>query len=539
MTLFEHAKKTIPAPDYKSVVRHKDGDTQDIINTILYADSMLGSYMCSFASAFDKTYDGLYELWDFTRKSITYLPDEPGHEKVKDPRVTWKDKSGDCKSFSLFIGSVLKCLGISYKYRFASYAGKDPTHVYVIAKLNGRDVILDSTIDRFDYEVSYLKKWDKLTKISYLSGAPSLIGKARPTKAERIADAPLGRTSKPFIDYSNMTEGQLTLRLLDEQVKILSSYYGDRTGSYQKARNLIYSASKDLHRISGHVGYIDPELYGLMSYIEYAKERSKKAGIQSGISGFAEDREKILKDCEHARNEYIKYNNSVLEAQKSGGKKLAYRPVKRDGTTWDVFELAQFVSKCGDQIFFVDLYNKHLENTSPHLLYEFIPQEELNSIPQVASYKALNHRNANSSMARFSELDRTNIVLWERNGIMRAAAAKKLIDVTPEGFIEEWKKGSTNVTGPRIGIAFAALLPIIIDAVTAAGALLSGILAVRAAFSSEVRGFGTDGFGPGGTDFTGGGGGGDKTPKEKDNTLTDILPFAGLALGGMLLLNNK
>lgn len=532
MSLLDHAKATIPAPDYQVKVMHDDGNTSDIIDTILYADSKVSNYMCAFAAAFERNYSGLYEIWDFTHRYIKYIADEPGEELVKDPRVTWADRSGDCKSFSLFIGSILKCLGIPYRYRFASYQGADPTHVYIIAKINRRDVIMDATIEKFDYEVAYKKKWDKMTQIKYLHGAgPAILGHAKPTPAERIADAPKIGTPKSFIDYSNLTEGQLTLRLLDEQIKILSNYYGDPIGNYQKARNIIYLNSKNLHSISGISGPVDTQFYNLLHYIEYAKERSKPAGIASArIGDFASDRESLIKDCNYTKSEYSKWQAGGKINPLTKQRTPEYSPKKKDGSSWDLNDLNKAKLACDDQVFFLDLFNQHLEGSAPHVLYEFIPDSELNTLPGTANFKANNHRLANSSMARYSQLDRLNLVLWERNGIMRTAASKGLKNISPEAFIAEWKKGKNNVTGAHIGIAFAALLPIIAAAVGVASKLLTLIQQQKAAFASEVKGYGSPQFGPGELDFLN---------DDSSSGFNDILPFAAAGAAALLLINGK
>lgn len=524
MRLLDHAKATIPAPDYQVKVMHDDGNTSDIIDTILYADGKISNYMCAFAAAFERNYSGLYEIWDFTHRYIKYIADEPGEERVKDPRVTWADRSGDCKSFSLFIGSILKCLGIPYRYRFASYQGADPTHVYIIAKINRRDVIMDATIEKFDYEVAYKKKWDKMTQIKYLHGAgPAILGQAKPTPAERFADAPKIGTPKSFIDYSNLTEGQLTLRLLDEQIKILSNYYGDPVGNYQKARNILFLNSKNLHSISGISGPVDTQFYNLLHYIEYAKERSKPAGIQgSQINGFTEDRAALLAECKYIQDSF----DGFLEARARGKS----TPRRRDGKIWDFNELKSLNDKCRDQVFFLDLFNQHLEGSAPHVLYEFIPDSELNTLPGTANFKANNHRLANSSMARYSQLDRLNLVLWERNGIMRTAANKGLKNISPEAFIAEWRKGKNNITGAHIGVPFALLAPIIIAALGVASKLLDLIQIKKAAFASEVKGYGSPQFGPGDTDFLN---------DDSSSGLTDILPYAAAGAAALLLINSK
>lgn len=538
MNLLDHAKATIPAPDRKTDVRHTDGNTQDIVDTILFADSNLGTNMCDFANVFSKTYEGLYSIWYFVHKHINYLADEPGHEKVKDPRVTWRDKNGDCKSFSLFIGSILKCLEIPYKYRFAAYSGNEPTHVYVIAKLNKRDVILDSTIDKFDFEFSYHKKWDKMTKISYIHGtkAPAIRTRnAQPSTVERIANAPRIATSKSYIDYSNLTEGELTLKLLDEQIKILSNYFGDETGTYQKARNIIYSASKNLHSSNRHIGYLDPKLFKLIEYIDFAKERNKKAGVSGAhIADFNSDREELKKNCAHLTNQYIlwsKSGNPIDILNPARGKHPNHTPVKPDGSNWNLDELYKAFKACPDQLFFMDLFNSNLENASAHLLYEYIENKDLNTLPGTANFKANNHKLANSSMARYSSLDRTNIVLWQRNGILRAGISKKLSDPSPEAIISQWKTNPKDGIGIIDPVSLTAIASILTAALGAASALVLGILQKKATFASEVRGYGTEAFGPEKGDFFS-----NELPNDSGFDFNSLLIPGALALGGFLLI---
>lgn len=539
MSMLDFANANIPSPDGITELEHNDGDTSDIINVILKQDDLLGNYMCDFAQAYTPDYSGLNALWNFTHKYIKYVADQPGHEIVKDPRVTWIHRSGDCKSFSIFIASVLRCLGIPYRYRFAAYSPGDPTHVYVIAKINNQDVIMDATIDRFNHEITYHKKYDKVVKITRMHGAPksikkapSINTKAKPNAAQRIANAPRIVIPQPYIDYSNLTEGLVTLRLLDENAQILSAYYGDEFGYYQKVRNYIYNASKNLHSLSGHIGYVDSQFYNLFAYIEYAKERSKPAGIASArIGDFATDRASLLAECKYIQDSF----DGFLEARARG----TATPRRRDGKIWDFQELTALNNKCRDQVFFIDAFNKHLEGTSPHLLYEFIPNGELNSLPGTANFKANNHRLANSSMARYSQLDRANIVLWERNGIMRRSAAAGLPEISPEAFINEWRKGKENINGAHIGIPFAVLAPIIVAALGAAKSILTLILTKQAAFASELKGFSSTQFGPEGDDFNKNGIPDGVEPPKPGFDFNSLLPIGAVALGGLLLLNSK
>lgn len=536
--MLDFANANIPAPDGMTENEHNDGDTSDIINVILKQDNLLGNYMCDFAQAYSADYTSMNALWNFTHKYIKYVADQPGLEVVKDPRVTWKHRSGDCKSFSIFIASVLKCLGIPYRYRFAAYSPGDPTHVYVIAKINNQDVIMDATIDKFNHEITYHKKWDKVTKIVRMHGATRSIKSAPaiktknavPTTAQRIANAPRIGIPQPYIDYSGLTEGELTLRLLDENAKILAAYYGDPNGTFQKVRNYIFNASKNLHSITGHIGYVDPKFYNLFSYIEYAKERSKPAGIASArIGDFASDRDALIKNCDYTSSEYLKWQAGGKTNPITKEKTPIYYPRKKDGTLWDLNDLSKAKLACDDQRFFLDLFNSHLEKSAAHTLYEFIADSELNSLPGTANFKANNHRLANSSMSRYSQLDRTNIVLWQRNGIMRRSAASGLIEISPEAMINNWKQ--IGKEGIGLDPATAALIVSIISAAFgAASELLKLLLLKKSTFSSEVRGYGSTTFGPEQGDFAVG--------TSNDFQISDFIPYAA-AGAGIYLLTSK
>ncbi len=145
---------------------HEDGDTQDIIDVILYADKRAAKDTEAFAKLFNPTKRSLRDLWKFTRFNIGYLADRPGHEKVKSPAATNASKIADCKSKSIFIGSVCQNLGLKYDYRFIAYwdkygkPAKNVTHVYVVVHLNGRKVPMDAVHTRFAEEVPYSWKKD-------------------------------------------------------------------------------------------------------------------------------------------------------------------------------------------------------------------------------------------------------------------------------------------------------------------------------------------------------------------------------------------
>lgn len=168
------ANRTILPSEDNAQVMHRNGDTEDIISVILKADPLNGEFTKQFAPHLkgSSDYDSCKRLWQFVRTNIEYQKDKAGHEVIKSPGKTWEDRYGDCKSMSNFIASCLKNLGIPYRYRFTSYdKDKEIGHVYVIAFLGSRIVILDAVHHSFNAEVpfTYVEDYDPSGQKAYES----------------------------------------------------------------------------------------------------------------------------------------------------------------------------------------------------------------------------------------------------------------------------------------------------------------------------------------------------------------------------------
>lgn len=164
----------IPKPTNKFVFK-KAGKTQDIIDEILSEDKRAHTYTRDFAPTLDKgdVYQTCREVWNFVKCNIRYQLDPIGKQFIKTPAQTWHDKFADCKSFSLFIASILKNLGIPYSYRFTSYrkSDPDPTHVYIVVPYQNSEIIIDGVMGRFNTQKPYQHKKDfKMTKIYVVEG---------------------------------------------------------------------------------------------------------------------------------------------------------------------------------------------------------------------------------------------------------------------------------------------------------------------------------------------------------------------------------
>lgn len=115
------------------------------------------------------------KIFDFLKSNVNYKVDGE-NQKVQLPSALLRDRTADCKSYSLFTAAILQNLGIPYELTYASYTpgNKDPEHIYVTTK-NG--CIIDAVWGKFNSEKKPIYKYSKPMKISYISGVKKGIGR--------------------------------------------------------------------------------------------------------------------------------------------------------------------------------------------------------------------------------------------------------------------------------------------------------------------------------------------------------------------------
>lgn len=154
-------------------------------------------------------YETCGNIWKFLHDHIQYKLEKG--EQLRRPSRSWhKDKiSGiDCDCFSIFAGSILSNLGITYYIRIAGYAGSPSyQHVYIVVKTGGNEIILDPVLHKFNTEKTPLFYKDTImqgTGTFYLNGftepAPA------PSQAEQELFA---RASEPLLSALIATRQQL------------------------------------------------------------------------------------------------------------------------------------------------------------------------------------------------------------------------------------------------------------------------------------------------------------------------------------------
>lgn len=216
------AKPEIPQAPRREILHFNWGNTDQIMTVIMAVANKehLGKQVEKFSETFRATpgqqYDKLGELWAYVRSNIPYVPDAAGVQQIKHPARTWEDaergEGSDCKSMSVFIRFCLYNLGIPHFLRFASYIpSKRIQHVYVVALLDGKEVILDTVYNRFDEEVEYTWKQDKkperMTKIVEIAGLP----------------ANIQLPERPWFPIASMTDGELALAAAVRELELVTA----------------------------------------------------------------------------------------------------------------------------------------------------------------------------------------------------------------------------------------------------------------------------------------------------------------------------
>ena len=171
-------KVGISKPNGAKVLLTKDGNTDDIIDAVLDVVGDVRAQTRDFSRQFSRDKVGLQQLWRWVKQNIRYKEDPLGVQWVREPARLWHDKVGDCKSYTVFIVSVLENMGLDYYIRFSNTERKGSkivNHVYPVAILNGQEVIVDAVYNFFNAEAPwYFVKDYTMSEIYRLSG----IGKA-------------------------------------------------------------------------------------------------------------------------------------------------------------------------------------------------------------------------------------------------------------------------------------------------------------------------------------------------------------------------
>lgn len=125
-------------------------------------------------------YDTCKNVWEFLKNEIKYKRDSSEAQILRLPKRFLHDRTGDCKSYSLFTAAVLKNIfpEAKVKLRYAGYVRGEniPTHVYCVVNCNGDEIIVDGVYKYFNQEKPYAYKKDYEMKVYTISGHGQPVG---------------------------------------------------------------------------------------------------------------------------------------------------------------------------------------------------------------------------------------------------------------------------------------------------------------------------------------------------------------------------
>lgn len=186
--------KYLPVDNKKRILKNSQS-TADIITAIIKQHIVNRKDAQKIANYFkaDTLEDTVFNVWQFLKDNVPYKIESGHFQSVKTLGRILSDAkhstgNNDCKAYSTFCGSIFEALKIPFIYRFASYNGKEPTHVYTVAYVNNKEIVCDAVLSNFDTEKNYTNKIDKKVMSLYqVSGfepsIPAVNGKGRIKKA--------------------------------------------------------------------------------------------------------------------------------------------------------------------------------------------------------------------------------------------------------------------------------------------------------------------------------------------------------------------
>lgn len=300
----------IPSPKNKEKVFHQNGKTQDIVEVILETDKEDDPRFCKFAEQFRGKLD---ELWRFVKHKIKYQRDGFGRQDIKTPAALWDIGEGDCKSKTLFVNQVLRCLGIAYKTRFTTYTkGADFTHVYTVYKdpKTGVWTPLDTVWNRPKSEKRYSSKKDYpgyMTRIAQISGLSrsvtsgatmDLRAEVQKARKDVLQKQQYVSQQKPLA-LRNLSVGDANLAIMRRQLELLKTFNQDdksKAALYSKAITMVDKAialgAQEAGKAISGMGAIADPLQGVAAVISAQSRKMRPAmnpiaGAIAGLSSSA------------------------------------------------------------------------------------------------------------------------------------------------------------------------------------------------------------------------------------------------------------
>lgn len=244
----EKIKLLLGKPKNEITVNYLFGNTSQIISQILKNFKLWKEQTNSICGLFlGKTKkQTLQNIFYFLRENVKFIEDKIGVQDIKSPKQLVYSGFGDCKSFSLFIGSVLWCLNIPFYFRFVGYSPNSISHVFIICD----NYILDCNFPEFNFTLPYQNKIDyMLSRVQSINGVNCAINSTEPvfnpnlvvqprtdwTKILTTAVQVLPQVLNPTLaqNQNNPVSAQQLAQLVQTNQQALENYYLQQQQSIQ------------------------------------------------------------------------------------------------------------------------------------------------------------------------------------------------------------------------------------------------------------------------------------------------------------------
>ena len=155
----------LPPFTNKEIILIQDQNVDDIIDAIVKAQKKYQKDYYHIYTYFvgSNEIETARNVWNFLKKNVDYVIELDTQQTIKSPAAilsTSKKKFGgnDCKNLALFTAGALSAYrdnelkDFDLYFRFASYDYFDriPQHVFVVMKINNKEIWIDPVLDQFN-----------------------------------------------------------------------------------------------------------------------------------------------------------------------------------------------------------------------------------------------------------------------------------------------------------------------------------------------------------------------------------------------------
>lgn len=258
------------------------GNTDDIIEAILDAVGEVRGQTRDFSRQFSPDRAGMRDLWNWVKANIKYKEDPLGVQWIKEPARLWHDRVGDCKSYTLFIVSVLENLGLGYHIKFVNTEKRGSrivNHVYPVAVMgDGEEVTIDAVHKKFDDEHPFFySKIYNMADIYRLSGIGNTSAAAAEIEAYRSAINTINAviTDDHLLgDITKMTAGEFERW---QQAQLFEAQAYSATNESERIRFLAAADAVRTGNVSGIGSFSNTDAQRIAAFIAQSANKTQPA----------------------------------------------------------------------------------------------------------------------------------------------------------------------------------------------------------------------------------------------------------------------